>query len=170
MTSPLYDSTVPAFIRGLDNLSAILEKGRAFADEHGIEHATLLDARLIEDMAPLTAQVQRVSDTAKGLAVRVGQAENVAMPDEETSFDELQARIARTISLLKATPASGFAGREETAVVLQTPNGDIPFTGSTYVYGFAIPNFYFHLTTAYALLRMKGVPLGKRDFLGTANT
>lgn len=170
MTSSLYYASVPAFIRGLENLSAILEKGRVFADENGLDHADLLNARLIDDMAPLTSQVQRVSDTAKGLAVRVGQAENVAMPDEETSFGDLQARIAKTLAFLKATPAAGFEGREDAAVVLQTPNGDIPFTGSTYVHGFAIPNFYFHMTIAYALLRMKGVPVGKLDFLGSARS
>lgn len=170
MTSPLYNASVPAFIRGLENLSAILEKGRAFADEHGLDHGDLLDARLIDDMAPLTSQVQRVSDTAKGLAVRVGQAENVAMPDEETSFDDLKARIAKTVAFLKAAPAAGFEGREDAPVILQTPSGDIPFTGSSYVHGFAIPNFYFHMTMAYALLRMQGVPVGKLDFLGSVRS
>lgn len=170
MPSPLYNASIPAFVRGLQNLSAILEKGRMFADENGINHSEFLDARLIEDMAPLTSQVQRVSDTAKGTAVRVGLVENVAMPDEEINFDQLQTRIARTVEFLKAAPASGFEGREDAPVILQTPSGDIPFTGSTYVHGFAIPNFYFHLTTAYALLRMKGVPVGKLDFLGSVRS
>ena len=166
MTSPLYNASVPAFIRGLQNLSAILEKGRVFADENGIVHSELLEARLIDDMAPLSRQVQMVTDTAKGVAVRVGQMENVVWVDEEVGFDELQARLAKAVVFMKAATASGFEGREDAAVTLQTPSGDIPFTGSTYVHGFAIPNFYFHLTTAYAILRMKGVPLGKLDFLG----
>lgn len=170
MTPSLYSVSIPAFIRGLENLSAILEKGRIFADEKGMKHSELLDARLIEDMAPLTSQVQRVCDTAKGTAVRVAQVENVIMPDDETNFDQLQERIRQTINFLKAAPAGGFEGREDAPVVLQTPRGDIQFTGSSYVHGFAIPNFYFHLTTAYALLRMKGVPVGKLDFLGSAQS
>lgn len=163
---PLYDVTIPAFIRGLENLSKILDKGRAFADENGIAHSELLDARLIDDMAPLTRQIQMVTDTPKGVAVRVGQVENAVWADDEAGFDELTARVAKAISFLKAVPADGFEGREDAKVVLSTPSGDIPFTGSTYVHGFAVPNFYFHLSIAYALLRMKGVPVGKLDFLG----
>jgi uncharacterized protein len=166
MALSLYDASIPMFLRGFASLSAILEKGRAFADETGMAHSELLEARLIEDMAPLTAQVQRCSDTAKGVAVRVGQVANVAMPDTETTFDELQARIAATVEFLKAVPASNFDGREDATVTLPTQNGEIPFVAKDYVLGFALPNFFFHLTTAYALLRMKGVPVGKLDYLG----
>lgn len=166
MTTTLYDLTVPAFLRGLAALSAILDKGRAFADEHGIAHADFLTARLYEDMAPLTSQIQRVSDTAKGAMVRIGGVDNVAMPDEEASFDDLQARIARTVEFVKAVPREAIDGKEEAKVVLVTPSAEIPFTGRSYVIGFALPNFYFHVTTAYAILRMKGVPLGKLDYLG----
>jgi hypothetical protein len=166
MALSFYDASIPLFIRGFDNLSAILEKSRAYADEKGIAHSELLEARLIADMAPLTAQIQRCSDTAKGAAVRVGQVDNIAMPDTETSFDELQARIAATVAFLKAVPAGNFDGREEATVALPTPNGEIPFRAQDYVLGFALPNFFFHLTTAYALLRMKGVPIGKLDYLG----
>lgn len=164
----LYDVSIPAFIRGLESLSSILVKGKAFADENGIAHSELLDARLIEDMAPLTRQIQMATDTPKGVAVRVGQVENAVWTDDEASFDDLQARVAKAIAFLKAVPADGFEGREDAKVVLTTPSGDIPFVGSSYVHGFAIPNFFFHLTMAYALLRMKGVPVGKRDFLGAA--
>ncbi|WP_157216459.1 DUF1993 domain-containing protein [Flavisphingomonas formosensis] len=166
MSLSLYDVSVPAFLPAFDAMSAFLEKGRAFADAQGLPHAELLDARLIGDMAPLTAQVQRASDTAKFTVVRVGQVENMAIPDEEASFDDLQTRIARTVAFLKAAPATCMDGREEAEVVLTTPNGAIPFTGRSYVLGFALPNFYFHVTTAYALLRHKGVPVGKMDFLG----
>ncbi|MGN6279184.1 MAG: DUF1993 domain-containing protein [Sphingomonas sp.] len=162
----LYDITIPVFIRGFDTLSAILEKGRDHAREQGWDESELTEARLIADMAPLTAQVQRCSDTAKGLAVRIGQVENVAMADEEVTLDDLQARIAKTVQFLRAVPREAFDGRDEAEVVLPTPSGDIPFTATTYAVGFAIPNFYFHLTTAYALLRMKGVPIGKLDYLG----
>ncbi|MFN3620344.1 DUF1993 domain-containing protein [Sphingorhabdus sp.] len=162
----LYDVSIPAFVRGLKNLSIMLEKGKAFAAEQDMELSELLDARLIDDMAPLTRQIQMVTDTAKFVAVRVGQVENDPWPDEEASFPELEARVGKAIAFLQAASPAGFEGREEAAVVLTTPSGAIPFTGSTYVHGFAIPNFYFHLSMAYALLRMKGVPVGKLDFLG----
>ncbi len=162
----LYDATIPAFIRGLVNLSAILKKAQTFADEKGLDHAELLDARLIEDMAPLTRQIQMVTDTPKGVAVRVGQAENEVWADDEIGFDQLQSRLTKAIAFLKAVPEAGFEGRESAEVVLNTPSGDIPFTGATYVHGFALPNFYFHSSIAYAILRSKGVPLGKLDFLG----
>ena len=162
----LYDVAIPAFVRGLQNLSGLLEKAQKYATEQGMELSELLDARLIDDMAPLTRQVQMVTDTAKFVAVRVGQVENAPWADDEASFADVQARVAKAITFLQAAPADGFEGREEAKVVLTTPSGDIPFTGSTYVHGFAIPNFYFHLSMAYALLRMKGVPVGKLDFLG----
>lgn len=166
MTTSLYDLTIPVFTRALNNLSAILDKGRAFADAQGMDHAVLLEARLYADMAPLTAQVQRASDSAKGTAVRVGGVANVAMEDNETSFAQLQARIAATIAFLGTVPRAAMDGREEVAVELVTPMGTFPFTGQSYVLSFATPNFYFHITTAYALLRMHGVPVGKLDYLG----
>ena len=156
----LYDAAMPTFIRGLKNLSSMLEKGKAFAAAQGMELSELLDARL------LTKQVQMTTDTAKFVAVRVGQIENDPWADDEASFADVQARVAKAIAFLQAASPDGFEGREDATVVLTTPSGDIPFTGSNYVHGFAIPNFFFHLSMAYALLRMKGVPLGKLDFLG----
>jgi uncharacterized protein len=163
----LYDVTIPAFIRGLQNLSAMLEKSKAFATEYDMDLSELLDARLIDDMAPLTRQVQMVTDTAKFVAVRVGQVENEAWADDEASYEDMETRVSKAILFLQNVSAEGFDSREEAKVVLTTPSGDIPFTGSTYIFGFAIPNFYFHLSMAYALLRMKGVPVGKLDFLGS---
>jgi uncharacterized protein len=162
----LYDVSIPTFIRGLKNLSSMLEKGKAFVDAQGMDFAELLDARLIDDMAPLTKQVQMTTDTAKFVAVRVGQVENETWADDEASYDDVQARVAKAIAFLQAASPDGFADREDAKVVLTTPSGEIPFTGSAYVHGFAVPNFFFHLSMAYALLRMKGVPLGKLDFLG----
>ncbi|WP_448660000.1 DUF1993 domain-containing protein [Sphingomonas sp. CJ99] len=162
----LYDVSVPPMIRALTAMKAFLEKGRAYAEAQGWDEAELIEARLYEDMAPLTGQVQRASDSAKFLAVRVGGAEPVAMPDEEASFAELAERIDRTIAVLNAVPREGFDGKEDAEIILKTPRGDIPFRGTDYVLGFAIPNFYFHVTTAYAIMRMKGVPVGKMDFLG----
>ena len=166
MATALYDLTVPVFIRGLNALSALLDKGAAFAAEKGIDPATLTGAQLIADMKPLTAQVQFACDTAKGTVTRLGELEPVAMPDTEQSFDELQARIAKTIALLEAVPREKIDGREEASVVLKVPGGEIPFTGRSHVLTFSLPNFYFHLTTTYALLRQAGVPVGKLDFLG----
>ena len=167
MSLSLYDVTIPVFIRSLQTLSLFLEKGRRFADETSMSHRELLDARLYEDMAPLTAQIQRVSDTAKFAAARIGQCEAPKMEDDETSFDELQARIAATIAFLQTIPADAMNGREDAEILLQTPRRSFTFTGRSYALEFAIPNFYFHVTAAYALLRMKGVPVGKMDFLGS---
>lgn len=162
----LYDVTVPVFVRGLESLRGFLEKGRAWAEAEGRPEASLIEARLFADMAPLPAQIQRASDTAKGVAVRVGGAANVPFADEEASFAELAERIDRTIGFLQAADRAGFAGKETATVQLPTPGGAIDFTGADYVLGFALPNFWFHVTTAYAILRAQGVPVGKLDFLG----
>jgi hypothetical protein len=162
----LYDVSVPSFIRALKNMDAFLEKGAAWFAEQGRPESELTGARLIGDMHPLTAQIQRASDSAKGLAVRVGGIENVAMPDEEVTIADLRARIAKTIAVLESAPREGFDGKEETAVEVKTPNRTFVFTGKSYVLDFVIPNFFFHVATAYALLRKEGVPLGKTDYLG----
>jgi len=166
MATELYDLTVPVFVRALGNLAAILEKGAAFAAEKGIDPDVLLQARLFEDMAPLTAQIQRASDTAKGAVVRLGGVPNESFEDIESSFPELQARIARTIAFIQAVPREAIDGREQAEILIKTPGGDFPFIGETYVLNFVLPNLFFHVTTAYALLRHHGVPIGKRDYLG----
>lgn len=166
MATDLYDLTVPAFIRGLRNLSALLDKGAAYAAEKGIDPLILTQARLIEDMAPLTAQVQYASDGAKGAVIRIGALDPVPMADSEQSFADLQDRIAKTIAFLESVPRERIDGRDDVEVVLKTPRGEFPFTGRSHALGFALPNFYFHVTTAYALLRQAGVPIGKLDYLG----
>ena len=166
MPVSLYDVSIPVFIRGLNNLAAFLKKAEDYANEKQIPHSELLNAKLIDDMAALPFQIQRVSDTAKGAAVRVGGAENVVMEDTETTFEELQTRISRTIDFLNGVDKGGFEGKETTEVVLKLRSGDRKFTGETYLLNYALPNFYFHVTTAYAILRHKGVPVGKIDFLG----
>lgn len=166
MSTSLYDLTIPIFIRHLESLDTILAKGEAFAAEKGIDPSELLNARLYEDMAPLISQIQRVSDSAKGTAVRLGGIENAVMADEEKSFADLHDRIARTIAFLKTVPREAIDGKEDAAVSVQTPRQTFHFTGRSFVQTFVLPNFYFHMTTAYGLLRMKGVPLGKLDYLG----
>jgi len=163
----LYDITLPVFISQFGNLSKILDKARTHAGATGIAHTDLLEARLAPDMLPLTKQVQIASDTARGVAVRIGQVERKAMEDNEATFDELQARIAATVEYLKAVPSSAFDGKEGNPVPMKFGPREFTFpSGEAYVLSFALPNFYFHVTTAYDILRHKGVPLGKRDFLG----
>lgn len=166
MATELYDLTVPAFLRGFKAMSAFLEKARAWADEQGIPHEELLTARLADDMAPLTGQIQRVSDGAKFAMARLGQLDAPAMADTETTFDELQARIAATVAFLKSVPAEAVNGREDADIEVKTPNRSFHFKGLPYVTTFALPNFYFHITAAYAILRHKGAPVGKMDYLG----
>ena len=166
MATELYDIIVPVFVRGFAAMAGFLEKGRAYADTHNLPDEALLGARLYEDMAPLTSQVQRASDAAKFAAARLGQVDAPAMPDTEASFDELQARIARTVEFLKSVPAEGMNGREDAIITITTPNRSFEMPGRAYALNFALPNFYFHSTTAYAILRAKGVPVGKMDFLG----
>ena len=166
MATDLYALTTPVFVRALTNLDKILDKGRAFAAEKGISEQELLDGRLIEDMGNLISQIQRASDSAKGCMVRLGGVDNVVMEDNEATFDDLKARIAKTIDFVKSVPAEALNGKEEAEVVLKFPNGEFKFAGRDYLLGFVHPNFYFHVTTAYAILRMKGVQIGKMDFLG----
>lgn len=166
MATELYDLTVPALLRGFKAMAAFLEKARAHADANGIAHEELLAARLYEDMAPLTGQIQRASDAAKFAGARLAGIDAPAMPDTETSFDELQARIAATVAFLDSIPRDAIDGREDADVELKTPSRSFQFKGRSYLLGFALPNFYFHVTTAYGILRHKGVPLGKMDYLG----
>ena len=169
MGTSLYDLTIPVYIRSLTNLSAILAKGEAYAAEQGIDPADLLATRLVADMAALPAQVQRACDSAKGTATRIGGVENQVFPDEETTFAELRARIANVIAFLQAVPRDAMEGQEDKAVSLDLPDGrSIPFTGQSFALGFALPNFFFHVTMAYALLRHRGVQIGKLDYLGGA--
>jgi hypothetical protein len=162
MTLSFYEITIPPFIRGLKVLSAILEKGRLHASA---DEASLTESRLIADMGALPFQIQRISDTAKGCAVRVGKVEPVPMEDNETTFPELQARIAKTIEVLEKVDPKSMDGMEDAEVVMKVRAGEKKFTGRNYVLNFAIPNFYFHLCTAYAILRKEGVPVGKADYL-----
>lgn len=166
MATDLYQLAIPLFVRNLRNLAAILKKAEAYATAQGIDPATLLAGRLATDMYPLIYQVQRVSDTARLAVVRLGDIADEPMADTEASFADLHTRIERTLAFLDRVEPDAIAGQEDRDVVLQTGSGEFPFKGLSYVQTFAHPNFYFHLTIAYAILRMQGVPLGKLDFLG----
>lgn len=166
MAVTLYDFTVPVFDRGLERLAAVLDMGRAHAEAAGLAPEALLGARLAPDMFPLIGQVQRASDTAKLTLVRVGGVANEAFPDDEASFDDLAARIARTRAFLARAPRAAIDGREDTILSATVARIPVSMPMGEYVRVFALPNFYFHVTTAYAILRANGVGLGKLDFIG----
>ena len=166
MPLSMHQASVPPFVRQLGVLSALLAKGEAFATEKNLPPAELLDARLAPDMHPLTRQVQIASDAAKGACARLAEIEVPSFTDTETSFAELQDRIARTIAFVEGVAAERFEGSETRTVTLQAGPREFAFTGQAFLLQFALPNFYFHITTAYAILRHTGVPLGKMDFLG----
>lgn len=168
MSISMYKASAPVFLRMLGNLDQFLAKAEDNAKQRGFDANLLAAQRLAPDMRPLSAQIQLASDSAKGAMARLSGGTPPAMPDTETTIAELRARIAKTIDYVKSVPAEAVDGSEEKDVVLKTPGGDIPFKGLGFLTGFALPNFLFHVTTAYAILRHSGVPLGKLDFLGRA--
>ncbi|MFK8249858.1 DUF1993 domain-containing protein [Ancylobacter terrae] len=167
MSINAHDLTVPVFIRAFANLSAILDKGLAHAQAAGIDPATLVGARLAPDMLTLAGQVQRASDTAKATAGRLIGGDIPAMADTETSFPELQERIGRTVAYLEALDPATFAGALTRPVTLPRRTDPVTMEGQRYILVFALPNFFFHVTTAYDILRHAGVAIGKPDYLGS---
>ena len=161
MTLSLYDASVPLFAASLRNMRAWLDKAAAEKDE-----AALIEARLAPDMRPLPAQFQMASDSAKNATGRLAGIEAPSMPDTESSFAELRARCDKTIAFIESVDPAAISAGEDREVVLRFPNGlGYRWTGRDYLTGFALPNFYFHVTTAYAILRAEGVGVGKPDFL-----
>ena len=157
----IWNASVPVFVNSLTNMRVWLEKAAQEKDE-----ATLLVSRLAPDMRPLPAQYQMASDSAKNALARLTGTDAPTMPDTETSFRELQDRCQRTIDYVSSFSEQQLEGSEEREVVLKFPNGmGYRFRGIDYLTGFALPNFMFHLTTAYGILRHAGVSLGKPDFL-----
>ena len=159
MPLTMSQASIPLLVRALRNLSEILKKGEAQGD-------ALVEARLAPDMLTLAGQIQRASDAAKGCAARLSGTPAPSFPDTEKTFPELQARIQKTIDYLKSVPASSIDGSEEREVSFKAGPNEYKFTGVQYLQGFAIPNFFFHVTVAYAIMRHKGVQLGNMDFLG----
>jgi uncharacterized protein len=166
MSFTIYDASIPAMIRALSGLSKILDKAVAQAKAEDKNLDDLLDARLAPDMIPFKGQIQLASDAAKGGASRLAGVTAPAMADTETTFPELHARLAKTIEYLKSLDAKAFDGAEDREIVMKFPQGEMKFAGRDFLAGFALPNFFFHITTAYALLRHKGITIGKMDFLG----
>ena len=166
MSFSMYDASIPPMIRTLQNLSRILDKAVAQAEAEKIDLVTLIEARLAPDMLPFTRQIQIATDGAKGCAARLAGVEPPSFPDTETTFPELKERIAKTVAYLESASAEKIAGSETRQIVIKTPNRTLEFSGRDYLTGFVLPNFYFHVTTAYGLLRSKGITIGKMDYLG----
>jgi hypothetical protein len=161
----LYDASIPVYLHMLRNLSAFLDKAEAHATEGNIALSTLAEAGLGHGMFPLARQIQLASDAAKGGAARLAGVESPGMPDTETTFPELKDRIAKTIAFVESIKRDQVDGQENREVVLKFPNRTMEFTGQSFLLTFSMPNFLFHVVTAYAILRSQGVPLGKMDYL-----
>ncbi len=168
MSLSLYEASIPGYVRMLKNLDALLDKAVAHAKETGEDLSTYTDARLAEDMHPLPRQIHLASDAAKGAAARLARIDPPSMPDVETTIPELKERIAKTIAFVETIKPEQVNGDEERIIELKFPNRTMTFTAKDFLFTYSMPNFLFHVTTAYGLLRNKGVPLGKMDFLAGA--
>ena len=166
MSVELYQLTAPVFIHNLKNLSSILKKAAKSAKDRGIEPSVLLNARLAPDMFPLVRQVQIVTDNAKGCCSRLTGEQAPVFEDGDADFAQLQQRIADTIKFIKGLKKQQFIADADAPIEMQVPIGTLYFSAEDYVKGWAFPNFYFHFTTAYNILRHNGVEVGKADFLG----
>ena len=166
MQPPLYAFSVPVFAKTLGNLSAILAKGAAYAEQKKFDPAVLLAMRLAPDMYPLTMQVRIACDFAKGAVARLAGEEPPKWENNETSIGELQDRIARTIDYIERFDPARFEGAEERTVTMTIRGEPVEYVGLPFLAHVMLPNFFFHATTAYDILRHAGVELGKRDFIG----
>ncbi len=166
MSISMYKASVPVFIHMLGNLRAILEKSVAHAGAKKFDPAVLVGSRLAPDMLALVRQVQIASDTAKGCSARLAGVEPPKYDDNEASFPELLARVDKTVDFLKALKPAQIDGSEAREISLPMRAGVRHFKGLAYLLHYALPNFYFHVTTAYNILRHNGVELGKQDFIG----
>ena len=166
MSISMYDVSIPVMTLGLSNLTAILDKAAAHAADKKFDSIALAQARLFPDMYALNRQVQIACDTAKGAAARLAGIEVPKHEDTETTLAELKARIAKTVDFLMSVTPAQLKDAESRAIEIKFPNGSWKFTGIAYLTDFVLPNFYFHASMVYALLRKNGVDIGKMDFLG----
>jgi hypothetical protein len=166
MTISMYDVSLPIFTLSLNNLAAILDKAAVHADAKKVDAKALPAARLIVDMLPLSAQIQIACDTVKGAAARLAGVDVPKYEDTESTIPELKARVTKTLEFLKSIKPEQLQGSETRDIELKFPQTTLKFTGLNYLTNFVLPNFFFHMTMTYALLRKNGVELGKRDFLG----
>jgi hypothetical protein len=166
MAISMYSASVPVFTRMLGHLAAWLDKAEAHAQAKKFDTSVYLVARLAPDMLPFTKQIQIACDAAKFGVARLGGVEAPKFEDNEASFAELRERIRKTLEFVRSVPASAIEGSDERDITVPRRDGNIVLKGEVYLKHYVQPNFYFHLTTAYALLRHNGVDLGKGDFLG----
>lgn len=166
MSLTMYQASIPSFVRMLGNLSTILDKAATHAEAKKIDPAIFVSARLAADMYPLSRQIQIATDIVKGCAARLAGIDVPSYADNETTFAELQARIAKTVAFLHSVSAAQIDGSEERKITLKLGSREVSFLGQAYLLDFVYPNFYFHITTTYAILRHNGVEIGKMDFLG----
>ncbi|HTJ64282.1 MAG TPA: DUF1993 domain-containing protein [Alphaproteobacteria bacterium] len=165
MSLSMYQASVPLFTRQLEAMANILGKAEAHAEARKYDQKALIQARLFPDMLPLSAQIQIASDAAKGAAARLAGIDVPSWEDKEATLEQLKERCTKTVAYLAGFKPEQIDGSEEREVILKIGGNPYPFKGQQYLLSFAIPNFYFHVTTAYALLRHNGVEIGKRDFL-----
>jgi uncharacterized protein len=166
----MFDVSIPVLTRGLSNLSSILDKAAAHAAAKKFDPSVLVQARLFPDMFPLSRQVQILCDTAKGAAGRLAGIDIPKHEDNETTIDQLKQRIAKTLEFVKSVKADQVHGAESKPIELKFPNATLKFTGLSYLTDFVLPNFFFHESIVYALLRSNGVEVGKMDFLGSTQS
>jgi hypothetical protein len=166
MSMTIYQASIPVFIRMLENLSSILDKAAAHAEAKKIDPAIFINARLAPDMYPLNRQIQIATDVVKACAARLAGIEVPSYEDNESTFPELQARIAKTVAFLQSVSAEQINGSEERKITLKLHDKATDFLGQNYLFNFVFPNFYFHLTVAYTILRHNGLAIGKMDFVG----
>jgi hypothetical protein len=167
MTISMHQASAPRFANILRNLSAIIDKAQAHCEAKKIDPLALTQARLFPDMFPFARQVQIACDSAKGAVARLAGVEIPQHEDTEQTFAELKARIAKTLDFVQSVSAAKIDGSEGREIVMKMRGGEVKFNGMQYLLGHAYPNFYFHVTTAYNILRHNGVEVGKRDFIGT---
>ena len=166
MTISIYQSSIPVFIRQLNNLSTILDKAAKHAENKKIDQAVFINARLAPDMFPLLRQVQIVSDTVKSGAARLAGIEVPSFEDNENTFAELQMRITKTVKFLQTIKANQIDGSEDRKITYTQRGKENNFIGLPYLLDYVLPNLYFHISIAYAILRHNGVEIGKKDYLG----
>jgi hypothetical protein len=168
MKISMYNASIPTIVRALTNLIDVLDKGAAHAEARKIDPAVMVNSRLYPDMFPLVKQVQIASDISKGGAARLAQVDPPAFEDNEASFPDLVARLRKTIAFLETLKPEQFDGSEDRTVTWQTRTSTKSMQGMPYLLHHVLPNVFFHVTTAYDILRHNGVEIGKQDFLGKA--